>query len=468
MEYIAPEVFGNRDETGLLRFLEDCAARAVVSGEGILGSISLQVGELDPLAVLQSIFEPDEDHLYLENPAGEFALAGAETVVGLELRGEDRFRLARQWMGRMKDRLVQTGDRVNGLDGPAFLWAMPFSGASRTTGKLFVPRWQVIRRGGYCVATANLWITSASFLKEMSERVWRAHSRFSKFSYRTPPAESAPVSLEGCRVVEVGGPRGFRDRVAVALRAIDAGQFNKVVLGRSLDFEGPEDFRPLDAVHRLRETFPACYAFSHSTTRGESWVGASPERLVAVTGDHFETEAIAGSTPRGTNSQDDAQLGSNLLTSAKDLGEHRFVVEAILKRLTSLGLAEVTTEPLRLIRLANVQHLKTPISGTKPPGGLIVLAEALHPTPAVGGTPREEALRFISNEEPFDRGHYTGFFGYLRADGEGLLVVTLRCGKISGNRATLFAGAGIVADSTPEAEEREIEMKFEAMRKGLG
>jgi menaquinone-specific isochorismate synthase len=221
-------------------------------------------------------------------------------------------------------------------------------------------------------------------------------------------------------------------------------------------------------LNGLRQRFSDCYSFSFANGRGQSFIGASPERLVRVSKGVMETEALAGSIKRGAGASEDAALAAALLSSEKDLREQREVLDDMVARLNPLGLElEFPTKP-GLRRLANVQHLHTPVRAALPETvRLMDVLAALHPTPAVGGSPRGEAVAAIRRLEGFPRGLYTGALGWLNCRGGGEFFVGIRSALIEGARARVYAGAGIVAGSTPEKEFAETELKFKAMLDAL-
>jgi menaquinone-specific isochorismate synthase len=183
----------------------------------------------------------------------------------------------------------------------------------------------------------------------------------------------------------------------------------------------------------------------------------------------LETEALAGSIRRGGSASEDAALGSALLHSEKDLREQREVLDDILTRLAPLGLKPEYPPQPHLRRLANVQHLHTPIRATLPENiQLLDVLAAMHPTPAVGGSPRDAAVRRIRELEGFPRGLYAGALGWINARGGGEFFVGIRSALVEGARARVYAGAGIVAGSTPEKEFAETELKFKAMLDAFG
>jgi menaquinone-specific isochorismate synthase len=256
--------------------------------------------------------------------------------------------------------------------------------------------------------------------------------------------------------------------VARALDRIAAGDFKKIVLARAQELTADRPLHPLRMLNGLRQRFPDCYAFSFTRGRGPSFIGASPERLVRVSKGRLETEALAGSIRRGAGASEDAALAGTLLRSEKDLREHREVLDDIVARLAPLGIRPEYPAQPQIRRLANVQHLDTPVNATLPEHvSLLDVIGAMHPTPAVGGTPREAAVSRIRELEGFPRGLYAGALGWLNARGGGEFFVGIRSALVEGAQARVYAGAGIVAGSTPEKEFAETELKFKAILDAL-
>jgi menaquinone-specific isochorismate synthase len=260
----------------------------------------------------------------------------------------------------------------------------------------------------------------------------------------------------------------YRASVAAGLERIAAGEFQKIVLARAQDIVAGEPLHPLRMLNGLRQRFPDCYAFSSADGSGRSFIGASPERLVRVSQGVLQTEALAGSARRGAGASEDAALASTLLHSEKDLREQRHVLDSIKRRLDDLGLSARHSEIPSVLRLANVQHLRTPIEADLREGvRLLDVVAALHPTPAVGGSPREAAVARIRELEGFPRGLYAGALGWMNARGGGEFFVGIRSALVEGPTARAYAGAGIVAGSSPDREYAETELKFAALLDAL-
>lgn len=461
----------NASPDALLAFLGECRAAAQRDGRAKLVSISLAVDALDPLAVLESIFEPDEPHFYTERPASDTAIAGAEIALAHEAKGASRFSSVRAWMEETLRHTIAVGDVSAPFGGPHFFAGFAFhdeveAGEPFPAAFAFVPRWQVALAGKTTTAVANLLVTPDADLAALGQRVWRAHQKFRGFRYGA--AEVGDVEQIGPPQFTTREAGDYRAAVTRALGQIEAHAFCKIVLARAQDLTADRPLHPLRMLNGLRQRFPDCYAFSFAHGRGPSFIGASPERLVRVSKGRLETEALAGSIRRGVGASEDAGLASALLRSEKDQREHREVIDDIVARLRPLGIAPEFPAQPQIRRLANVQHLHTPVQAELPATAhvLDVLA-AMHPTPAVGGSPREAAVASIRALEGFPRGLYAGALGWLNARGGGEFFVGIRSALVEGAQARVFAGAGIVAGSAPDKEFAETELKFKAMLDAL-
>ncbi|MDX2188140.1 MAG: isochorismate synthase [Opitutaceae bacterium] len=453
-------------------FFAQCRSHARMRGRAQLVSISLAVDALDPLAVLESIFDPLERHFYLERPAEDFSLAGAESAAALTAEGPERFHVMQRWVDDTLAESLVVGDQSLPFAGPHFFIAASFfseveKGEVFPAATVFVPRWQVATAGGRSVAVANCLVEPEGDVQPWVERVWRARSKFKSFNYSAPDFSDQRLPTRSV-VSEVGSEHHYTRAVAEAVEAIGRGEFMKIVLARAKDLVADQALHPLRVLNGLRERFPDCFAFSLGNDSGQSFIGASPERLLKIRDGRMETEALAGSARRGASASEDASLSGALLRSAKDLHEHQVVLDSIARRLRPLGIEPEDVGGPRLRKLMNVQHLHTPVHAALPPGVRpLEVVDALHPTPAVGGSPREAAVPRIRGWEPFPRGLYAGALGWLNSRGSGEFVVGLRSALIEGPRARLYAGAGIIAGSDPLEERLETELKFRAMQDAL-
>ncbi len=248
--------------------------------------------------------------------------------------------------------------------------------------------------------------------------------------------------------------------VEEAVGAIRDGGLTKVVLARAAVVSTEMSIDPFETVHHLVDANPHAYCYGWQIG-GSSFVGASPELLVGKRGSHVLAHPHAGSAPRGDGDEDDRAVGAALMASAKDREEHAVVVDDIAARLAGVTVDLTVPSSPSLVVSSTVQHLSTHLTGTLRPGvSLLDLVGRLHPTPAVGGVPRPEAVGFIDKLESIDRGWYAGGVGWLDDEGDGDVAIALRCGLVHGSEARLYAGNGIVADSDPETELVETRWKL--------
>jgi isochorismate synthase len=257
--------------------------------------------------------------------------------------------------------------------------------------------------------------------------------------------------------------------VKLATERIHAGALRKVVLARTIEVRAGRALDPRRLAHRLRAVDPDAYTFAAPVEGGGVLVGASPELLLARHGLAITANPLAGSAPRSGDADEDRANAAALQASAKDREEHALVVDAVAEVLAPVC-EELTWDPEPVLReTPNVWHLSTRFTGRLrvPAATALELALALHPTPAVAGTPTAAALATIAELEPFVRGAYAGPVGWVDAAGDGEFAVALRCARLAGSTATLYAGAGIVGASDPSAEAEETEPKFRAFLDAL-
>ena len=260
----------------------------------------------------------------------------------------------------------------------------------------------------------------------------------------------------------------YADAVRSAVERIREGELRKVVLARTIEVDAGRRLDPRLLAQRLRAVDPDAYTFAAPTDHGVI-VGASPELLVSRRGFEVRSNPLAGSAARSGDPEEDRANADALVTSAKDREEHAIVVEAVAETLGPFC-AELAWDPEPVLReTPNVWHLSTRFRGAlkEPVPSALDLVAALHPTPAVAGTPREAALDLIGELEPFDRGRYAGPVGWVDANGDGEWAIALRCAELRDDRAILYAGAGVVADSAPDRELDETERKFRAFLDAL-
>lgn len=326
-------------------------------------------------------------------------------------------------------------------------------------GQLFLPRLTYTRREN------RAWLTLAAAPQELASGSERA--RFLRDAAQlVASASTAPRADEQAPgPFELGEPSAdeWREQIEQVKQAIAAGSFEKVVLARHVLVRFARELSAARTLSRLRESGPNAPRFA-LRVNGATFIGSPPERLLAKSGLHIETEAVAGSLPAS-----DAKAAERLLSDAKLLAEHAPVVQDLVERLRLV--ADLGPLPARPFahRARHILHLKTPISAhLRAPERALSLLARIHPTPAVGGYPTAPALRFIAEHERDERGWYGGPIGWVDSRDNADFAVALRSGVIAGKTAHLYVGAGIVSGSDSDSELQETGWKLKVLLGALG
>ncbi len=399
-----------------------------------------------------------------EKPAEGVALLALGAAWELRTAGAGRFDAASRAAIEALARLPQAAEPHFG---PFVLGGFGFSDAD-----CLEPEWREL-------PSARLWIPELLWVRRGDEcrltRVWRNgaghdNERRCREATLTASRGNAPVDAE--RSLTRPGPdpeerRHWSGRVEAACAQIAAGGLDKVVLARRRVIHLNPAAEPAAIVGAARGRRPSCFNFWVGGPQ-TSFVGSSPEQLVALDEGRFTAGALAGSAPRGRSRREDEQIGQALLACPKNRREHELVVDAVAASLAPVSASIEVGEHPTLRLLPEAQHLATPVTGRlAEPRTVLELAGRLHPTPAVCGSPRDTARRLIDEQEP-GRGWFTGGVGWMAGDGSGEIAVALRSVLIDGAAATLWAGAGIVRGSSADAEFFETEAKMNALFDALG
>ena len=409
------------------------------------------------------IADPGDLVTLLPEPAGVAwirhgdGLAGWGETARITLpAGEDRFTAGEKWLRELFDGAEVDDQVAEPGCGPVAFGSFTFDSASDGS-VLVVPETIVGRRGG------RSWLTTIRPLAASLEAApaWPAAGGPGPMPLTAVPAEIR------WRDGSLTAPEWER-AVAAAVRRIRAGQLSKVVLARDLFATAAHDLDIRVILRRLTGRYPDCYTFACG-----NMVGATPELLIRRQDDDVSSLVLGGTAARGRDAAEDAALGAALLTSAKEREEHEYAVVGVRSVLAArCDRLEVDPGP-SLMRFANVQHLATWITGrldgaqAASDHSVLALADALHYTPAVCGTPAEPAMELIRELEGMDRGRYAGPVGWVDAHGNGEWGIALRCAEVDGRTARLFAGCGIVAGSDPATELAEAQAKFAPMKFAL-
>ena len=282
-----------------------------------------------------------------------------------------------------------------------------------------------------------------------------------------PTAVRAPAARH-LDVTPARNPMAWTVAVETAAARLRAGKAEKVVLAREVVAHGDGVVSAGKVVRGLRTAYPSCFTYLVTGADGTAFAGASPELLVRRTGDHAFAQPMAGSVARGSSDAEDERLARALSASVKDADEHRVVAQFVVDALRPFA-TQVSARGPEVARFTNIQHLATTVEAAlrHPAADALQLAAALHPTPAVGGWPRDAADELIDELEGMERGWYAGAVGWIDGRGDGEFAVALRCGLLWEDGARLYAGVGVMPDSDPARELEETELKFKALLTSL-
>jgi isochorismate synthase len=490
------------------RAIADLASRADREGRRHWLSVRREIDSRDVLEEFASAFSHPSsvsDAFYWEESGRDRAILGLGRLCEIEATGPDRFARASEATRELFDSLVvcdldrgsvaADGDDRSSSEpsiGPMLVGGFGFySGETAPEsewiglgpGRLVLPEHLIVCREGRAWSTSTFAVAAGGSSETIFSEICRRMALTDAYAVAAAesgvsPLSSAPsISLAmeheemglGLEVrVQADRPHvQYRRQVAAAVDGIAAGKFEKVVLARSLVVESSGGFDIPSFLGSLRELYPSCAVIA--LKQGDDcFVSASPERLISLEDGRVETVAVAGTAPRGRSPEEEAHFSNELLSSAKEAVEHELVKKAIRRALEPSCTALEGPASPEILKLEGIQHLSTTLagrllesSGSRP--SVLDLVSRLHPTPAVCGTPTAIARDWLEQFEALDRGWYAGPIGFVDARGDGEFRVALRSALLKGDRARLFAGAGIVSGSNPERELAETRLKLRAL-----
>jgi len=467
-------------ETAWQKGKEMAMQRAAV----VLVSVTVPVAAADPVDLFERGLRLREQVMLWANPGSRYVLVGLGRAAELT-DGEPSLERWQQWLSAG----LREGPVEPGL-GPVLFGGFSFDQEKQPTAlwqdfprvSFVLPEFQFVLRDGDDQGwlTVNRFIspqdadeTGLQWWEKASD--WLESARTGQRGEQVSP-EASPATGDWLTRLKQNGvdvweddPETWMHAVRQGAQEIRDGHLKKIVLARRLFLRVSRDWPTADVLRALRrQQGNNCYLFAIRRGAG-CFLGATPERLVEVAQQEVRVAALAGSMARGRTPEEDERLGERLLADRKNRAEHAVVREMIREALAPYcEMLHIPEEPV-LMKLRDIQHLYTPVRGRLKPGRqLLQLVQALHPTPAVGGYPREAAMARVRALEQMDRGWYAGAIGWMDSDGNGEFAVALRSALFQGREAVLFAGCGIMGDSDPQTEWEETRVKMTPMLSAIG
>ena len=411
------------------------------------------------------------ERFFWKEPAGEKYIVGLGTAKQIESdQTTDRFfHVEREWNQFLEKAIIFDHYHIAGT-GPTAFGGFSFDPLKKKTklwskyaDSLFhIPKFMLSMIAGEAYLTTNIVCTPEDSVSVYDKLEQERQELFS--SMKQSFAFKSFVLTEQIEIK----PKNWKQGVTQVVEDIKKGGPKKVVLARELRLVFDAEIQAERVLQNLLSEQSDSYVFAFESD-GDCFIGASPERLVKMENNQLYSTCLAGSIARGTSKAEDEELGRMLLHDEKNLGEHQHVVDMIKEAIEdTCSEVNIPNEP-RLLKLRHIQHLYTPVKG-KPNQGtsLLMVAERLHPTPALGGVPKKDALLKIREVEDLDRGFYGGPIGWFDYQRNGEFAVAIRSGIIQENEASIFAGCGVVENSEAESEYEETKIKFKPMLSALG
>lgn len=459
-------------ETELKEGILEAIDRAKALSKPILVSEVQEINHIDPLTFFTAGREAFlGERFFWKDPTDEMFIAGMGicSQIQSDQAAGRFFHVEKEWERFIKDAIIFNRFKGDGI-GPMMFGGFSFDPMkeksnlwAKFSDSLFhIPTFMYSEIQGKAYLTTNVLCTQNDDEGLIDVIQSERQGLFASFINIQSDEDYHLLKEEEIR------PDEWKETVRTIVEELKQGSLEKVVLAREtrLFFD-----KPILAEHVLaqlmklqRESF--IFAFE---SNGDCFIGASPERLIKMSGESLFTTCLAGSIARGQTEQEDKQLGEELLNDPKNLIEHQYVVEMIKEAMEETCEEVLLPEKTNLLKMRDIQHLYTPVIGkAKKDTSLLLLVDRLHPTPALGGLPKQAAVERIREIEDLDRGFYGAPLGWLDYRGNGEFAVSIRSGLIQKDEASIFAGCGVVKDSNPDSEYIETKIKFRPMLTALG
>lgn len=411
------------------------------------------------------------ERFFWQDPAKDITITGLGNVKKLQAApNADRYREVEMSWIKLQNTAVKTGVTDVDATGPLLFGGFSFDYETNSTllwnqfgdNLFYIPAFMLSIVKGEAYLTTNLLCSPDDSEKLFIDMINEREAFLLETLDDSELQANAFVQQKEMR------PEAWKQTVAQAVEEIKTTDLNKIVLARELRLVFERTIDSKKVLEQLMAEQPLSYIFSLEAG-GDCFVGATPERLIKKQGNEVFSTCLAGSMGRGKTEEEDIRLGNELLLDQKNLQEHQYVVSMISNAFQAVCEKVMIPSEPKLMKNRHIQHLFTPVKGISKEGTTIFeFVENLHPTPAMGGLPKEKAVARIREIEGLERGFYAGPLGWVDTYGNGEFAVGIRSALIQDNEASLFAGCGVVEDSTPESEFQETGIKFKPMLSALG
>ncbi|MCC3358059.1 isochorismate synthase [Bacillus sp. REN16] len=449
-------------------YIEKGISRSKEISMPVLISQVKEIKNIDPLLFFSAgKREPFETRCFWSNPTNDTIIVGlGEAYTISDNESMERFDAIEEKWKRLVQHMIIVDDFSPYSTGPILMGGFSFDPLKKRTelwdhfddAKFVLPTIMLSYYKGSTYLTTNIICepTGTSFVESdlgnLDELIEENHKLQTITSFTKEEVQ----------------PKEWKESVRNATIKVQSGEVEKVVLAREIKLHFDERIEADAVLTRLKEEQPMSYLFAIEY-ENSCFIGASPERLIKKKGDEFLTTCLAGSIRRGKTPAEDEQLENEILNDRKNLHEHDVVVQMIKNAMKESCTSISTPTHPGILKMRDIQHLYTPITGVaKEDVSLLTVVNRLHPTPALGGQPKQKANEIIRELEVLDRGWYGSPVGWFDTNDNGEFAVAIRSGLLKDNNASLFAGCGIVGDSEPESEYTETMIKFRPMLSALG
>lgn len=455
-------------EAKLTSLIEQAIEQATFRDREQIISITEQIDQIDPIHFFYAAKHLNKNRTFWSNHTRDFFIVGIGHALEMTATHRRFESIEEQWQQLLDEAIIYNPYPAIGT-GLLTFGGMSFDPKKEKHSlwkkfapmKMVVPEWTLVHHDGNCFLTATIAVNQSDRAEDIAQVL--DHQKELLLSVKKIE-ESAPRIVDKQEIA----PKQWLSSVQKAIEYIQANKAKKIVMAREMRLQLDRPAPIAYLLQQLLATQDNSYIFAFE--EGDNcFLGATPERLIKIEDHQLLSTCMAGTAPRGTTKTEDEQLANELLKDEKNLEEHLYVVEMIRGILEQYCTNIQIPEHPIVYPLKNLQHLYTPvIANLNEDARIFKIIEELHPTPALGGVPRDESLRFIREHELLDRGWYGAPIGWLDSQRNGEFAVAIRSGLIQHDQASLFAGCGIMKDSDPAKEYEETAIKFLPMLSVFG